>query len=112
MKIPVRNKEGVTILEPKGGITIGVGDVALREAIDEALGVGAKKMLIDFSRASKMDSSGMGELVAAHQKVSETGGVLKLLRLPKNIQDVLALTQIITVFDVFDDEEEALASFR
>lgn len=111
MKIPVRNREGVTILEPKGAITIGAGDVALRDAVQEALDAGAAKLLINFEKASKMDSSGLGELVAAQQRVTAAGGTLKLLQLPKNVQDVLAVTQIITVFDVFDDEDEAVGSF-
>ena len=69
MKIPVRNRDGVTILQPTGKITIGIGDVALRDAVDDALAAGSTSILVDFQRASKMDSSGMAELVAAFKKV-------------------------------------------
>ena len=111
MIIPARNRDGVTILEPAGKITIGVGDIALRDAVDEALAAGSKNILIDFSRVTRMDSSGMAELVAAYKRISEGGGHLKLLRLPSNIRDVLGITQIARVFDIFDDEEEAVASY-
>ena len=112
MKIPVRNRDGVTILQPTGKITIGIGDVALREAVDDALAAGSTSILVDFQRASKMDSSGMAELVAAFKKVKESGGEIKLLHLPSNIRDVLTITQISRVFEIFDDEDEAVASFN
>lgn len=111
MKIPVRNRDGVTILQPAGKITIGIGDVALREAVDEALAAGSKSLVVDFQKASKMDSSGMAELVAAFKRVTESGGQIKLLHLPSNIRDVLTITQIARVFEIFDDEDEAVASF-
>ena len=112
MKIPVRSRGGVTILQPAGKITIGIGDVAFREAVDEALAAGSMSLLVDFQKASKMDSSGMAELVAAYKKVTESGGQIKLLRLPSNIRDVLTITQIARVFEIFEDEDEAIASFN
>ena len=112
MKIPVRSRDGVTILQPAGKITIGIGDVAFREAVDEALAAGSMSLLVDFQKASKMDSSGMAELVAAYKKVTESGGQIKLLRLPSNIRDVLTITQIARVFEIFEDEDEAIASFN
>ncbi len=112
MKIPVRSRDGVTILQPAGKITIGIGDIAFRDAIDEALAAGSMSLLVDFQKASKMDSSGMAELVAAYKKVTESGGQIKLLRLPSNIRDVLTITQIARVFEIFEDEDEAIASFN
>lgn len=112
MKIPVRSRDGVTILQPAGKITIGIGDVAFREAVDEALAAGSMSLLVDFQKASKMDSSGMAELVAAYKKVTDSGGQIKLLRLPSNIRDVLTITQIARVFEIFEDEDEAIASFN
>jgi anti-sigma B factor antagonist len=112
MKIPMRSRDDVTILQPVGKITIGIGDVAFREAVDEALDAGASSLLVDFQKASKMDSSGMAELVAAYKKVTESGGQIKLLRLPSNIRDVLTITQIARVFEIFEDEDEAIASFN
>lgn len=112
MKIPVRSRDGVTILQPAGKMTIGIGDIAFRDAVDEALAAGSMSLLVDFQKASKMDSSGMAELVAAYKKVTESGGQIKLLRLPSNIRDVLTITQIARVFEIFEDEDEAIASFN
>ena len=112
MKIPVRSRDGVTILQPAGKITIGIGDIAFRDAVDEALAAGSMSLLVDFQKASRMDSSGMAELVAAYKKVTDSGGQIKLLRLPSNIRDVLTITQIARVFEIFEDEDEAIASFN
>lgn len=111
MKISSRQREGVTILEPQGKITIGVGDVALRNAVHEAVGGGSRNILIDLSGVTTMDSSGIGELVATYTTVTNRGGKLKLLHLPPKIQDIMQVTQLITVFEVFDDEAEAVASY-
>jgi len=111
MKVGVRHSEGITVLEPKGKITIGVGDVALRDAVHEALEAGSKHILINLEQASTIDSSGIGELVSAYTTVTNRGGKLKLLHLPPKVQDILQITQLVTVFDVYDDEATAVASF-
>ncbi|MCB1055682.1 MAG: STAS domain-containing protein [Acidobacteria bacterium] len=111
MKIDIRQNQGVTILAPKGRITIGEGDVALRQAVHEALKAGNSKLLIDMSEVKTIDSSGIGELVSAFTTVTNRGGKLKLLNLPAKVNDILQITQLITVFDVFDNEAEAVASF-
>jgi anti-anti-sigma factor len=111
MKVNVRQREGVTILDLKGKITIGVGDVALREAIHEALDAGATKILVNMADVSTIDSSGVGELVSAYTTATNRGGRLKLINLPAKVADILQITQLITVFEVFDDEDEAVASF-
>ena len=111
MEVSKRIRNDITILEPKGKITIGKGDVALRDSIQEALDSGATKILIDLSSTKRMDSSGMGELVAARAKVTDHRAELKLMRLPKRIQNVLGIAQLITAYDIFDDEEEAVSSF-
>ena len=111
MTMTARNRGGVTILEPRGKITIGAGDIAMREAVDEALAAGSTKILIDFSKVTRMDSSGMAELVAAFKRISDAGGQIKLLHLPSNIRDVLGITQIARVFDVYEDEDEAVQAF-
>ncbi len=112
MKISQRQVGDVTILEPKGKITIGAGDVALRDAIEAATRVGNAKLLLDLHGVSKMDSSGLGELVAAHNTVTAEGGTIRLMRLPSKLYNVMGITQIVSVFDVFDDEQEAIGSFR
>ncbi len=79
MRVNVRQREGVTILDLKGKITIGVGDVALRDAIHEALSAGAKKILVNLQDVSTIDSSGVGELVSSYTTATNRGGKLKLL---------------------------------
>ncbi len=111
MKIDVRQREGVTILAPKGRITIGAGDVALRDAVREALEAGSRKLLIDLDGVSTVDSSGIGELVSAYTTVTNRGGYLKLMNLPSKVADILQITQLFTVFDIFDDEDDAMSSF-
>jgi anti-sigma B factor antagonist len=111
MKINVRQRDGVTILEPKGKITIGVGDVALREAVHGQLDAGERNLLIDMGGVSTIDSSGVGELVSTFTSVKNRGGSLKLTNLPPKVSDILQITQLITVFEVYDDENEAVASY-
>lgn len=111
MTFPSHSSKGVTILEPSGKITIGRGDIALRDSVNEIMAEGSNKILVDFRKVTRMDSSGMAELVAAYKRVTEAGGQMKLLRLPSNIRDVLNITQIAQVFDIFDDPDEATGSF-
>ena len=111
MKVTVREREGVTLLDLEGKITIGVGDVALREAVGEALEAGARNILFNLSGVTTIDSSGIGELVSAYTTVTNRGGQLKLACLPSKVTDILQITQLIKVFEVHDDEAEALASF-
>ncbi|MCP4202489.1 MAG: STAS domain-containing protein [bacterium] len=111
MKVSVRHNGGVTILEPKGKITIGTGDIALRDAVIEALEAGSSNILLDLNSVSTIDSSGIGEMVSAYTTVTNRGGGLALLNLPPKVADILQITQLITVFNVFDNEDEAVASF-
>lgn len=111
MKITVRQAGDVTILTLKGKITIGVGDVALRDSIAQQMQEGRKNLLLNTAEVSTIDSSGVGELVAAYTTVTNRDGKLKLLNLPPKLQDILQITQLITVFEVFDDEASAIKSF-
>ena len=111
MKISDREIGDVTVLALKGKVTIGSGDVALREAIDEALGKGRKNLVVDLGGVSKMDSSGLGELVAAHNTVTEQNGKIKLANIPSKLYNIMGVAQIISVFDVFDDVDEAMGTF-
>ena len=112
MKIKERQRDGVKILTFEGPLTIGAGDLTLRDAVKEALDEGARKLLVDLSRASKIDSSGIGELVAAYTRATNRGGKLKLLHLSPKLRDLLTVTQLMKVFEIFEDEGEAVASFR
>ena len=112
MKTSVREAQGgVQILDLKGKITIGSGDVQLRETINKLVDEGKKNILINMSEVTTIDSSGIGELVGCYTSVTNKGGKLKLLHLPPKINDVLTVTQLITVFDVYDSEPEAVSSF-
>ena len=99
------------VLHMKGKITIGVGDVAIREAIDQALEAGQRQIVLDLAAVTSMDSSGIGELVSSYTTVSNRGGHLVLSRPPAKVRDILTVTQLINVFEVFESFEEAVESF-
>lgn len=111
MKSEIRDINDVRIIELSGKITIGTGDVKIRELVDQALEEGQTKILIDLAGVTAIDSSGIGEMVACYTTVTKRGGQLKLLRLSPKIKDILHVTQLITVFDVLDNVQEGLAAF-
>jgi anti-sigma B factor antagonist len=111
MKVNVRQRDGVTILDLKGKITIGMGDVALRNAVQDAINGGSTKVVINLKEVTTIDSSGVGELVSAFTTATNRGVKLSLANLPSKVSDILQITQLITVFDVFDSEDEAIRSF-
>jgi anti-sigma B factor antagonist len=110
--ISERQAGDITILDLDGKVTIGEGSVALRSAIRRVLGEGKTKLILNLGRVGYIDSSGIGELVSSFTAVNKEGGTLKLLNLTEKIQDLLAITKLLTVFDVYEDESEALASFN
>ncbi len=112
INISERQAGDVTILDLEGKVTIGEGSVALRGAIRRLLGEGKNKILLNLGSVGYIDSSGIGELVSSFTAVNKEGGSLKLLNLTQKIQDLLAITKLLTVFDVYDDEASALASFN
>jgi anti-sigma B factor antagonist len=111
INISERQAGDITILDLAGKVTIGEGSVALRNAIRRLLGEGKNKILLNLSGVGYIDSSGIGELVSSFTAVNKEGGVLKLLNLTQKIQDLLAITKLLTVFDVYDSEAEALSSY-
>ena len=112
INISERQAGDVTILDLEGKVTIGEGSVALRSAIWRLLGEGKTKILLNLGSVGYIDSSGIGELVSSFTAVNKEGGTLKLLNLTQKIQDLLAITKLLTVFDTFDDEASALSSFN
>jgi anti-sigma B factor antagonist len=112
LNISERQVGDVTILDLDGKVTIGEGSVALRTAIRRLLEEGKKKILLNLAKVGYVDSSGIGELVSSYTAINKEGGELKLLNLTQKIQDLLTITKLLTVFDVYESEEEALASFR
>jgi anti-sigma B factor antagonist len=111
MKSNTRDVANVRIIELGGKITIGTGDVKIRELVSQALDADRKNILFDLGGVTAIDSSGIGEMVACYTTVTKRGGQLKLMHLSPKITDILQVTQLITVFAVFDDEREALGSY-
>ncbi|HKY44125.1 MAG TPA: STAS domain-containing protein, partial [Pyrinomonadaceae bacterium] len=112
LNINERQAGDVTVLDMSGKITIGEGSVALRAAIRRLLEEGKKRILLNLAGISYVDSSGIGELVSSYTAINKEGGQLKLLNLTQKIQDLLTITKLLTVFDVYDNETEALNSYK
>jgi anti-sigma B factor antagonist len=111
MKANSRSVDDVEIISLQGKITIGSGDTQLREVITNAVNAGKNKILLDLSGVTTIDSSGIGELVGSYTTATNRGGKLKLLHLPAKLNELLHVTQLITVFEVYENEAEAIASF-
>lgn len=111
MKVTMRERDGVAILDLAGKFTIGSGDAAIRESIQQCAQEGKIKILLNTIGVTTIDSSGIGELVAGYTSVANKGGSMKLVNLPPKLQDILSVTQLITVFETFEDEDEAVRSF-
>jgi len=111
MKATNRHHGKVTVVDLSGKITIGDGDIKLREAVNALLEEGRKNVLLNLNNISYMDSAGIGELVACYKRATEKGAKLKLLNPSGKVQDLLVLTRLQEVFEIFRDEREALTSF-
>ncbi|PYQ31171.1 MAG: anti-sigma factor antagonist [Acidobacteria bacterium] len=111
MRATSRTSGNVEIISLDGKITIGAGDTQLREVITNAVSAGKTNILLDLSKVTTIDSSGIGELVGSYTTVTNRGGKLKLLHLPAKLNELLHVTQLITVFEVYENENEAVASF-
>ena len=112
MKITTRETSGVHILDLNGKMLIGDGDVEAREAVEKALQDQAKNLLINLRGVTAIDSSGVGELVALRNRLEEQGVGLRLLHVEDRVEHVLAIARLIPLFETFNDESEALASFQ
>jgi len=111
MKATLRQVDGIVVIDMSGRITLGEGCTQLREMVREQLGKGTKHLLLNLADITYIDSSGIGELVSGFTTVSNQGGKLKLLNLTKKVHDLLQITKLYTVFDVYDDEAKAITSF-
>jgi anti-sigma B factor antagonist len=111
MKVSIRPLGKITVLDLSGKITIGEGDVVLREKVVEVLEGGGKNLLLNLEKVSYMDSAGIGELVACYKRTKEKGGNVKLLKPSGKVADLLTLTKLEEVFETFEDESKALVSF-
>lgn len=111
MQIEERVVNNVTILDLKGKITLGEGDEALKDKINSLILQNHKRILLNLADVPYIDSAGLGEIVRTYTTVSRQGGQLKLVNLTKRITDLLAITKLLTVFETFDTEKEALQSY-
>ena len=111
MVIEQRVLGGVTVLDLKGKLVLGDGDGLLRDKVHSLMFQDLKEIVLNLGGLSYMDSAGLGELISVHSTATRNGGHIKIFNLTKRVTDLLAITMVLTVFDVFDSEEEALKTF-
>ena len=107
-----RRLDDVVILDLSGRITMGEGTLILRNNIQKMLADGDRKFLLNLTDVDYIDSSGLGELVTSFTAVRNHEGQLKLLNLTRRVQDLLQITKLLTVFEAFNSETEAIKSMR
>jgi anti-sigma B factor antagonist len=111
MQIEERAVGDVMVLDLKGRITLGEGDELLKDKVNSLINQGQKKLVLNLADVPYIDSAGLGEIVRTYTTVSRQGGSLKLLNLTKRITDLLSITKLLTVFETFDSEADAVKSF-
>ena len=111
MQIEERLAGDVTILDLKGRMTLGDGDEILKDKVNSLVAQGRRKLVLNLAGVPYIDSAGLGEIVRTYTSISRQGGRLKLLNVSKRIQDLLVITKLITIFDSYDGEAEAVKSF-
>ena len=112
MQLEQKIQDNVAIITVTGDITLNKGgDVLLKDKVQSLIQQGHKNLVIDLGGVSYVDSAGLGQLVHAYATTKNKGGSLKLLNVTKRLKDLLVVTKLLTVFDTYDDEKAALASF-
>ncbi|HWZ34226.1 MAG TPA: STAS domain-containing protein [Bryobacteraceae bacterium] len=111
VKLTTRQVGDVTVIDAVGRITLGEGASTFRDSVRDLVSSGHKKLLLNLAEVSYIDSSGIGEMVSGFTTVTNQGGQVKLLNLTKRVKDLLQITKLYTVFEVFDDEAAAVRSF-
>jgi anti-sigma B factor antagonist len=111
VKLSTRQVGNVTVIDVAGRITLGEGSSALRETLRDLVAKNQTKILLNLADVTYIDSSGIGELVSGYTTVTNTGGSLKLLNLNKRVKDLLQITKLYTVFEVFEEEAAAIRSY-
>ncbi len=112
LTITERRKDSVVILDLKGQIKLGEGNIRLHNAILDLVAKGTKNVLLNLEGVSSIDSSGLGEIIASHVTLKKNRGTLKLLHLTKRVRELMVITKLLTVVDCFKTEGDALSSFR
>ena len=111
LKMSTREVKDIMVIDLSGQITLGESAAALRDEVQDELGHGSRKLLLNLGGVNYIDSAGLGELTHAYTSVKNRNGELKLLNLTKRVHDLMQITKLYTVFDVYDDEKAAVASF-
>jgi anti-sigma B factor antagonist len=111
MQIDERSAGDVTVLDLKGRMTMGEGDELLKDKVNSLILQGRKKLVLNLADVPYVDSAGLGEIVRTYTTVTKQGGSLKLANLTKRITDLLSITKLLTVFDTYDSEADAVRSF-
>jgi anti-sigma B factor antagonist len=112
MQLEQKIQGNVAIITVSGDITLNKGgDILLKDKVQSLIQQGQKNLVIDLGGVSYVDSAGLGQLVHAYATTKNKGGSLKLLNVTKRLRDLLVVTKLLTVFDTYDDEKAALASF-
>jgi len=112
LTITKRSVSGVVILDLAGKIRLGEGNIDLHRSLRSLVEQNEKKVLLNLALVSSIDSSGLGELVAGYTTLEKSGGELKLLKLTDRVTELMMITKLLTVFDVYEDEATAVASFK
>jgi anti-sigma B factor antagonist len=112
MQITERDSGAVTVLDLSGRITMGEDGNLLKDKLQSLLHQGKKNILFNLAQVSYVDSAGLGAIVSAYTTVTREGGSLKLANVTKKLQDLLSITKLLTVFETFDSEDEALRSYK
>ncbi len=112
MKIEKRKKNGVMILDLKGKILIGDAISELRTAINNLVDENETKVLLNFQEVPYLDSTGLGEVVRSYTSIKKINGMVKIVNLASKVKDLMTITKLITVFEAFEDEDQAIASFN
>lgn len=111
MEITERSVGGATVLDLNGKIQLGEGDDVLRHTVRSLIAGGTRKLVLNLADVPYVDSAGLGELVRSHTRMVQAGGSVKLLNLTARMQDLLSITKLVTVFETFESEDAAVASF-
>lgn len=111
VNINEREAGGVTVLDLEGNIIMGGGSDRLGAELRRLAAEGRRRVLLNFDGVKYLDSSGVGELVSGSQALAKSGGSLRFLNLSPKVREVMALASMLSLFEVYDDEKEALADF-
>jgi len=112
LNIHERRMGDVTVLDMDGNIRIGGANVALQKALRSLVDEGRNQIVLNLARVAYIDSSGLGELISGHVTLSKKGGQIKLLHLTQRMHELMTITKLLTIFDVYDEESEAVDSFK